>query len=183
MKYTLNPFTHRFDAIDTVVVPPGTVASLTGDLGGAIGPDGSGNINIVGANGIETYGDPLTNTITVAVDFYLTGSGQTIGAVTTNLISLDLGAVPNVYQFNVNIAGYDTTSNKGIGANEVAVIRTTGAAALVINTVDSENNLELPIVAPAAFSTVSGNNFLVNAIGTAGETIKWRATVTYVQVV
>ena len=44
----------------------GTVVTLTGNSGGAVGPDGSGNINIVTANStIIVNGDPGDNTLTM----------------------------------------------------------------------------------------------------------------------
>ena len=43
----------------------GTLSFLTGDVGGAVGPDGGANINIIGGNDITTTGNPGTNTITI----------------------------------------------------------------------------------------------------------------------
>lgn len=43
----------------------GDVVSLTGNSGGAVGPDGSGNINVVGSGGVLVTGDPSTNTLTI----------------------------------------------------------------------------------------------------------------------
>jgi hypothetical protein len=43
------------------------VETLTGNVGGAVGPDGSFNINIIGNNatGINVIGMPGTNTLTI----------------------------------------------------------------------------------------------------------------------
>lgn len=49
---------------DDSVLPD--VETLTGDVGGAVGPDGAFNINILGGVGIATTGTPGTNTITIA---------------------------------------------------------------------------------------------------------------------
>lgn len=47
----------------------GTIAPnvefLTGNVGGAVGPDAAFNINVVGAAGILVTGNPATNTLTV----------------------------------------------------------------------------------------------------------------------
>jgi hypothetical protein len=40
------------------------VISLTGDTGGAVGPDSLGNINLIGIAGITTTGNPGSNSIT-----------------------------------------------------------------------------------------------------------------------
>lgn len=41
------------------------IETLTGDSGGAVGPDGLFNINILGGTGINIVGNPGTNTLTV----------------------------------------------------------------------------------------------------------------------
>ena len=43
----------------------GTVVSLTGNAGGAVGPNVGGNINVVGSGSITVTGTPLTNTLTI----------------------------------------------------------------------------------------------------------------------
>ena len=47
---------------------PGYLETLTGNSGGAVGPDGSDNINVVGniSQGIDIVGSPSTNTLTAA---------------------------------------------------------------------------------------------------------------------
>lgn len=44
-----------------------TVDTLTGNSGGAVGPDSNNNINIVGSGGVEVVGNPSTNTLTITV--------------------------------------------------------------------------------------------------------------------
>ncbi len=47
---------------------PGTVLTLTGNSGGAVGPDGSGNINVVGdGTTVTVAGNPGTDTLTISV--------------------------------------------------------------------------------------------------------------------
>lgn len=41
------------------------VKTLTGNSGGAVGPDGVGNISVVGSGSISVIGTPGTNTITI----------------------------------------------------------------------------------------------------------------------
>jgi hypothetical protein len=50
----------------------GSVLFLTGNSGGAVGPNGGGNINLTGSGGINVAGSPGTNTLTI------TGSGSGI---------------------------------------------------------------------------------------------------------
>lgn len=68
MAFKFNPFTKKLDITDNTVVPPGTVASLQGDVGTAVGPDGSGTIFVKGANnGIVFTGTPINNTLTLTL--------------------------------------------------------------------------------------------------------------------
>ncbi len=66
MRFTINPITDEFDVVS---LGSGTFdETITGNSGGAVGPDGTGNINIVGSNitGINIVGDPGTSTLTVS---------------------------------------------------------------------------------------------------------------------
>ena len=44
------------------------IETVTGNVGGAVSPDGAGNINIVGGTNITTTGNPGTNTLTIDLD-------------------------------------------------------------------------------------------------------------------
>lgn len=65
MKYTFNPLTNRFDAFATTLSPTGEIDFLTGDSGGAVPPDGSQNLNLIGGNSVVTTGTPGTSTISI----------------------------------------------------------------------------------------------------------------------
>jgi hypothetical protein len=54
-------------------VPVGSILTLTGNTGGPVGPDVSGNINLVGAGVISVTGNPGTDTLTISIS----GSGGT----------------------------------------------------------------------------------------------------------
>ena len=61
--------------LNRAVIPPGSgVDTLTGNSGGAVGPDLSNNINVVGSGIITVAGNPGTNTLTISA----TGEGTTI---------------------------------------------------------------------------------------------------------
>ena len=80
---------------------PGVVSTLTGNSGGAVPPDGSNNINVLGDNtqGINIVGNPGTSTLTVSgIDSTTTQKGvvalatnaETIaGTVTTKAVTPD----------------------------------------------------------------------------------------------
>jgi len=61
--FKLNPMTGVFDLSTSVVVPPGTVSTLTGDAGGPVSPAG-GNITLEGGTGITITGVPASNKLT-----------------------------------------------------------------------------------------------------------------------
>ena len=79
-QFRFNPITHRFDLVETGITPGSAVETLTGNSGGAVSPDGSGNIDVVGdGTTIDIVGNPGTNTLTVSVinpieDLTLTGN-------------------------------------------------------------------------------------------------------------
>jgi hypothetical protein len=55
----------QIGALSTGVFPPaGAVLTLTGNAGGAVGPSGLGNINVVGGTFINIVGNPGANTLT-----------------------------------------------------------------------------------------------------------------------
>ncbi len=77
--------------------PPGTfVETLTGNSGGAVGPDGSDNINVVGdGTTIDVTGNPGTNTLTISA----------IGSSGISTIDGDTGSVTgSTVTFQTNIA-------------------------------------------------------------------------------
>jgi hypothetical protein len=43
-----------------------TIDTITGNTGGAVGPDSSDNINLVGTGGVSVAGNPGTNTLTIS---------------------------------------------------------------------------------------------------------------------
>lgn len=76
--------------------PAHPVETLTGNTGGAVGPNGAGNINIVGnGTSVSFAGNPGTNTLTLTV----TGGGLTWVSTAVNVNPV------------VANTGYITTSN------------------------------------------------------------------------
>ena len=111
------------------------------------------------------------------------------GAVTTNnatpdeSLTLALGAVPGVYTFDVQIAGYDTTDLQGLGYAIFGTVRTTGGAASLVGTPDkivNEENAPVNLAACDANLTVDGNNAVIRLTGVAATTIKWQVLATFV---
>lgn len=64
----------------------GALNTLTGNTGGAVGPDGGGNINVVGFDAVNVAGNPGANTLTVSV---------TGGGILWALAVINTATVPN----------------------------------------------------------------------------------------
>jgi len=143
----------------------------------------AGLINLItpglGTQGIATSatGNTITVTVTPAG---ISGTGSTVGAVTTNVIDFSLGAVPGVYTFDMNTAGFDSATPGGVGYNLFATIRTTGAAATLIGASTNLANEEAGYNTANSTVTVSGNNMRVACLGVAGKTINWAVNGVYV---
>lgn len=79
------------------------ILTITGDVGGAVGPDGLNNINLLSGGHLTFTGNPGTNTITLTLD-------TDIAATYTE----DVGsAVPAAGNLNIVGAGGITTSGAG----------------------------------------------------------------------
>jgi hypothetical protein len=81
----------------------GNVLDLTGNSGGAVGPNGSGNINILGAGTITVTGNPGTNTLTISES----------GSVSNSFVTQSGTATPSVGVLNVLGSNGIATSGSG----------------------------------------------------------------------
>lgn len=81
-NFRFNPFTDKLDLTGTGGGGGGGVSTLTGNSGGAILPDGGGNINIVGSGAVTVSGSGNTLTISSANPFF------TWTVVTGNLMAV-----------------------------------------------------------------------------------------------
>ena len=153
----------------------GTVSTLTGDTGGAVSPNIAGNLNLLTGDGLTTAGVPITNTITITLDGYAVGTGQTVGAVTADLITISLGAVPTTYNIEAHIAGFEATTPAGCGYFISGVARTTGAAASLIGVPDEIVCEDAALGGGDVDLVPVGNTIVVRALGVAGLTVNWKA--------
>lgn len=113
----------------------GSVLTLTGNSGGAVGPNGSGNINLIGSGGITITGNPGTNTLTVTgttssiawtdeATSFLAVSGSAYFA--SAALTMTLPASP--IQGDVVILAADTSGTVVAQANTGQTIQLGGAA-------------------------------------------------------
>lgn len=79
------------------------ILTITGDVGGAVGPDGASNINLLSGSGLTITGNPGTNTLTITQD-----------ATVPLQFDEDVGsAVPAANILNIVGTGGITTSGAG----------------------------------------------------------------------
>jgi hypothetical protein len=129
MSFKFNPITRKLDLVGTSSGPPGTVEELTGNSGGAVGPDGSNNINTVGTGSITIVGNPGTNTLTSQLTG-LTNHSLLVGAGTPTITSLGVamnGQLPigsagaNPVLANITSSGGTITVNNGPGTIDLEI--------------------------------------------------------------
>jgi len=166
---------------------PGTpILSVTGDSGGAVFPTAN-NIFLIGGSsttnnikGITVIGNPGTSTETFTLTNRISGSGTTANATPLNIATFSLGATPGVYNFDIQIVGYDLTDLAGCGYFISGSVRTTGAAAILVGTPDKITNEEAATVACDANLVVSGNNAIIQVTGIAAKNINWVSLSQYI---
>lgn len=139
--------------------PPGTIVqTITGNAGGAVGPDGAQNINLVGSGDITVTGNPGTNTLTISVsgsvsDTYQTDAGNAVPA---------LGIIKIVGDRDINTTGAGNTVtiklDNAIKLGDLAPIP--GLPAITLTTGDltiTAGDINLPATTSSAVGVVKLN--------------------------
>jgi len=120
----------------------GVVGTLTGNVGGAVGPDGVANIDFVGTTPVTVTGTPASNLLTITVDsattttegiIELTTDAEAIAgtdttrAITSSTLKAKLGTqVANTIPYGAGTSS--ALSWTGAGTDGQLVIAATGAA-------------------------------------------------------
>lgn len=108
------------------------------------------------------------------------GPGQSIDVGTADVVTIDLGSNPASYTFWGIITG-KAASAHAIGGFSYGEIRTDGATATIVNTIDDIINKDL-VLAGASFTiVVSGNTAILRGTGSLGSVITWKGCLTYVK--
>ena len=162
-------------------IPPTLVSTLTGNSGGAVGPTAN-NINVIGANGIVVAGNPGTSTLTISpTEVVLSGTATTTGATTANInVSIPVPTNSTV-SVRVNLAGYDSTANLGVGGEMLASVKNVSGTLSIVGTPDRTKNNDTALNDTSWTLITSGTNALVQVTGTANgggsNVINWRANI------
>lgn len=160
-----NPFTNKLDFVDQTIVPPGTVATLTGDTGGPIAP-------VVGT--INIQGDQPGNL--GAISFDGSGPGQIFATVLVdnNTISINstTGELTAVDSFVEQIGDFTADPNTSYFCTGTLTVTLPDTALLV----DGSFVTIIGITGPASYTTLQTNVGQAFRFGSATSAINGTAT-------
>lgn len=105
---------------------------------------------------------------------WVNGTGETIGAVTTDLITYAVPANSNV-SFKARVQMFEATPAGGAIEINGSFSRAAGAPAADNVTVSLSSILAATLATAAVAFVISGNNIVVRATGIALKTIEWHA--------
>lgn len=155
---------------------PGTTLFLQPDIGGNVGPDGSGVIFVLGGTNISTTGNPGTNTITI-------NAGETpydvttVDAIPTLIASITIGA-GNATNISCNFIAIENDSSTAIGGTAFTVARNAGGGAQLSGGAGGHQNI---IDNSGGFPEITfgtaGNDVQIFVTGVAATTYDWRMVV------
>ena len=129
-------------------------------------------------NGIRTDGSSGSNTLTVQITNRLQGSSQSVGAVTTNIITFT-PTVVGTYTLEARVSAYNTTSLLGAGYSVFGTARFDGVNSNLCGVPDTIDNEEGAMTACDINMVVSGANIIIRGTGYAAQTINWNAVSLY----
>ena len=140
-------------------------------------PYGQAGVTATAVRGTASFD---TNDFTVVDGFVdikgsANGTGQTIGAVTADILTIPLGGSAGTQQFEARVKGFEATTPAGCGYNVYGTFTTTGGIATLVGVQDVFNESPALVTADAYF-IASGNNAVLQVLGVAGLTIDWTAS-------
>lgn len=159
----------------------GSVDTISGNSGGAVGPDVGGNINVIGSGNVTVAGNPGANTLTAS----LTGTtnnavqvGNAIGGIssiglgTTNTVLLgQTGASPAFGQ--VPNAALQNSTIDVIGGSGITVV---GSPVALGNSVTISAAAVVPLTFTADSGTATESSDNINILGTSAQGISTSAS-------
>lgn len=153
--------------------------TLTGDTGGAVGPNASHNIFITAGPGVFTLGTPGTNTLEIGRAAFVTGTVTTTNATPTTVLSFDMGSIAGVYTIRGSVSAFDKTDVAGASFFYTAGCRTTGAAGTLISVNMVADSKEVAMTNSTYSVTVTSNHIVIAVTGLLSKTIDWTAEFEY----
>ena len=174
MPFKFNPFTDKLDLVGNEGPPAGFVETLTGNSGGAVSPDGSQNINVVGdGTTINVAGNPGTSTLTIST----IGSGtmETLTGNTGGPISPVAGNTNTIGTGSITIAGAGNTLTAQLTGLTNHAILIGGGTATITNVGPSAPSGQVlqsrglsadPSFSTATYPTTTGINQILYSVST-----------------
>lgn len=147
------------------------ILNITGNTGGAIAPDGIGNINIIGDNGVTVAGNAGAHTLTISVAG--TGLDWSLVAVNTAMVS-NSGYIANgvgtlqmllpaasavgdiIRVAGITAPGWQITQNAGQQIQFGNLLTTVGAGGSLDSTLSGDTVELVCVVANTSWMVLSG---------------------------
>ncbi len=166
----------------------GDVNTLTGDDAIVVGPDGSGNINVIGGTstvnntkGITVLGDAGTFTETFTLTNRVSVSTVTSdGAGQTQNVTLFTPTNATSISWRALISGYDSLDLTA-GGEMIGISRKSGGLVVVVGSNDIFEDSDAALATADYDILASGADLIIRFVGVAGRTISWRALFEYTQ--
>lgn len=154
----------------------GGIVTLTGNTGGPVGPDGAGNIDVLGENGYQVAGTPLSFELTVSGT---TATTTTLDDTPTILWNYTLSPSSAItINATVVLAQSDYTGSGG-GSLVGTARREAAGGAILVDSIPSDGE-DFSGGDPVFEFTVSGNDAQIVVIGLPATGINWKVQLTYV---
>lgn len=132
-------------------------------------------LNVLGGTGIDTFADPnLSNNLYIKLSNSGSATTQTIGATTSDVTIINLGAIPSIGVFVSRVVGFDAGgSNNSVAFVITRAAKTDGATATLLSASSTLKFEDVAFNAADANVIVTGNSVIVRVLGVAGFTINW----------
>ncbi len=135
------------------------------------------NNGIVSKGGVAGTG--TANEVDIIITNRVQGSGTTVGATTSDLFTLPLGAVAGTYLFEVRVVAYNASTPASAGFSTYTTFRTNGITATLIDDTDAVVHQEASLSLIDTNMVANGNNAIFRVTGQAGLTVDWNCVGLY----
>lgn len=125
------------------------IATITGNSGGAVPPDGAGNFNLLGSGSVVTTGNPGTNTITISLN-----GTQTLAYTQVN-------SAMSPYTVLATDCFISVDSSAGAVTIDMPNTTTTGRVIIVKDRLGSAATHNITVTTPGGVVTIDGSTTFV----------------------
>lgn len=194
MPYRYNPLPKQFDRIDITTVPDDVLKEITTDVRdsnylltpGTVIPS-SNTVQLLGRDtieesdyGIRTDANPENGNICFLALTNRVRASSTLGAGSTDVVTINLGSIAGVYNFQGYISCFDSVTPSGAGFSIFGSVRTTGAAGTLIGVPDLIGDKETALNNLDFTFAVSANNGILRATNTTGLSVDVKVLINYI---